>query len=309
VQEALDQQAVVTRVEQLLALVNRVQPLTAYLAEAQANLPDDHPWSERAAAMRRSLIDDVRRFGGGGDDDNELGPMHFNALSRELERLKADYVAAYAEQHRRLVLGPQADDRRQRLYADARLAALNALAAIDLLSGSELDSWEQRMTGLPICREFHESALDDTPTCPFCHLRPAQRRDVRADQALDQLERQLDDMLTRWRQALRDALTSETAQRSLEAMTPHERAPIEQFLEQEDDEAQIPEGFVESAVQALRGIEALALPVDGLLEALKEGGLPCTLTDLKRRFADFVGDQMRGHDARNTRLTLKTNGE
>ena len=27
---------------------------------------------------------------------------------------------------------------------------------------------------------------------------------------------------------------------------------------------------------ALRGIEALALPVDGLLEALKEGGLPCT---------------------------------
>jgi energy-coupling factor transporter ATP-binding protein EcfA2 len=307
VQEALDQQAVVERVEQLLDLVNRVQPLTAYLAEAQANLPSGpespHPWSERAAVMRRSLVDDVRRLGG-GDDDNDLGPMHFNALSRELERLKADYVAAYAELHRRLVLGPQADDRRQRLYSDARLTALNALAAIDLLSGSELASWKQRMTGLPICREFHESALDDTPTCPFCHLRPAQRRDVRADQALDQLARQLDDMLTRWRQALRDALTSETAQSSLGAMTPDERAPIEQFLEQEDDEAQIPEGFVESAVQALRGIEALALPVDGLLDALQEGGLPCTLTDLKRRFADFVGDQMRGHDARNTRLTL-----
>lgn len=306
VQEVLDQRAVVERADQLLDLVSRIQPLTAYLAEAQANVPDDHPWSERAAAMRKSLIDDVRRFGSGDDD---VDPMHFNALSRDLETLKADYVAAYAEQHRRLVLGPQADDRRQRLYGDARLAALNALATIELLGGGELEAWKHTMTGLPICREFHESAIDDTPTCPFCSLRPAQRRDVRADQLLDQLERQLDDMLARWRQALRDALTSETAQRSLEAMTPDERAPIEQFLEQEDDEVQIPEGFVESAVQALRGIEALALPVDELLEALKEGGLPCTLEDLKRRFADFVGDQMRGHDLRNTRLTLTTNDE
>ncbi|HDQ73860.1 MAG TPA: ATP-binding protein [Chloroflexi bacterium] len=319
VQEALDRQAVVERAGQLLDLVGRVQPLTAYLAEAQANLPSGpespHPWSERAAAMRKSLVDDVRRFGGGDEDDEAIDPMHFNALSRQLETLKADYVAAYAEQHRRLTLGPQADDRRQRLYSDARLTALNALAAIDLLSGSELDGWKQRMTELPICREFHESAIDDTPTCPFCHLRPAQRRDVRANQTLDQLERQLDDILTRWRQALRDALTSETARRSLEAMTPDERAPIEQFLAQETDkghpldEAQIPEGFVESAVQALRGIEALALPVDGLLEALKEGGLPCTVEELKRRFDGFVGEQMRGHDPRNTRLTLETNGE
>jgi hypothetical protein len=302
VQDALDQQAVVERVAQLLALVNRIQPLTAYLAEAQANLSDDHPWSERAAAMRQALIDDVRRFGGG---DADIDPRHFTALSRDLEALKADYVAAYAAQHRRLTLGPQADDRRQRLYDDARLAALNELAAIDLLGGSELETWKHAMTALPTCREFHESAIDDTPTCPFCHLRPAQRQDVRADQALDQLKRRLGDLLTRWRQALRDALTSETARRSLEAMAPDERAPIEQFLAQEDDEAQIPAGFVEAAVRALRGIEALALPVDALLEALKEGGLPCTVEELKRRFAGFVGDRMRGHDARNTRLTLE----
>ena len=99
-------------------------------------------------------------------------------------------------------------------------------------------------------------------------------------------------------------LTSEIAQRSLEAMTPGERQPIERFLNQSDDDPAIPEGFVASATQALRGIEALTLPVDGLLEALKAGGLPCIVEELQRRFISFVIQNMRGHDPRNTRLTL-----
>jgi len=65
VTEPLDDQAVVGRAEQLLDLVDRIQPLTAYLAEAQANLPDEHPWSQRAAAARQTLLDDVRRLARG----------------------------------------------------------------------------------------------------------------------------------------------------------------------------------------------------------------------------------------------------
>jgi hypothetical protein len=61
---------------------------------------------------------------------------------------------------------------------------------------------------------------------------------------------------------------------------------------------------VSAAAQALRGIEALILLVDELLEALKRGGLPCTVDELQRRFVDFVRQNMRGHDRNNTRLTL-----
>jgi hypothetical protein len=299
VTDALNDQAVVRRAGQLLELVGRIQPLTTYLAEAQANLLDDHPWSERAAAARQALLDDVRRLGKGEEARDA------SALARELETLKAEYVTVYAESHRRLVLGPQADDRRQRLYNDPRLAALNLLSAIDLLSSPELEAWKQALSALPTCREFHEGAIADTPTCPSCHLRPAQHRHVgQADQILDQLNTRLDDLLTRWRQALQANLTSGTAQHSREAMAPAERKPIEQFLDQDEDDPHIPDGFVASAVQALRGIEALTLPVDDLLEALKEGGLPCTVEELQRRFAHFVSQNMRGHDAHNTRLTL-----
>lgn len=297
--DSLNDRKVVKRAEQLLGLVGQIQPLTAYLAEAQANLPDDHPWSQRAVSARQALLDDVRHLGKG--EEARGGP----ALTRDLERLKADYVTAYAGLHRQLVLGPQADDRRRRLYNDSRLAALDTLSAIDLLNRAELDVWKDRLTALRTCREFHEGAIADTPTCPSCHLRPSQQRHGgQADQVLDRLDDRLDDLLIRWRQALQANLTSEIAQRSLEAMTPGERQPIERFLNQSDDDPAIPEGFVASATQALRGIEALTLPVDGLLEALKAGGLPCTVEELQRRFISFVSQNMRGHDSRNTRLTL-----
>ncbi|MBU0705523.1 MAG: ATP-binding protein [Chloroflexi bacterium] len=299
VTDALNDQAVVRRAAQLLELVGRIQPLTTYLAEAQANLLDDHPWSERAAAARQALLDDVRRLGKGEEARDA------SALAREMETLKAEYVTVYAESHRRLVLGPQADDRRQRLYNDPRLAALNELSAIDLLSSPELEGWKQSLSALPTCREFHERAIADTPTCPSCHLRPAQHRHVgQADQILDQLNTRLDDLLTRWRQALQANLTSDTARRSLDAMAPAERGPIDQFLDQDEDDSAIPGGFVAAATQALRGIEAVTLPVDNLLEALKEGGLPCAVEELQRRFVEFVRRNMHGHDARNTRLTL-----
>jgi hypothetical protein len=87
-------------------------------------------------------------------------------------------------------------------------------------------------------------------------------------------------------------------------MSPTERQPIEVFLAQSDEDPAIPTGFVQAAAEALAGIEALTLKVDELLEALKTGGLPCPVEELESRFRGYVQQAMRGHDTRNTRLTL-----
>ena len=87
-------------------------------------------------------------------------------------------------------------------------------------------------------------------------------------------------------------------------MSPAERKPIEEFLKQSDEAESVPINFVPAAIQALRGIQAVTIPVDSLLQALKAGGLPCTREELQNRFRQFVDQQMRGHDAGNTRLTL-----
>ncbi|MFH1907109.1 MAG: DUF6079 family protein, partial [Chloroflexota bacterium] len=229
-------------------------------------------------------------------------------LTRELEKLKADYITAYTELHRQLVLGSKADDQRKKLYSDVRLKALEGLSEIELLNaggGSELSVWKQAVQRLPTCREFHEGMLTDSPTCRSCNFRPAQTSLVlNADQLLDQMDGRLDDMLMRWQQALRANLQSETVKHSLDAMSAKEKKPIDAFLAQKDNDPAIPDGFARAASQALQGIEAITLGVDALLDALKTGGLPCTVDELQRRFGDYIQKTMRGHDARNTRLTL-----
>lgn len=301
IKDALDDRQRVERARGLVDLVGQLQPLASYLAEAMANFRQEEPWYERAQNLRTDLLDDIRHFGRGENARSA------SELRRELEALKKEYISAYADHHRRRVLDVKGDERRSRLYADPRLAALKELVSVDLLSssgGAELSLWNTSIAGLQTCREFHEGILSDSPTCK-CGFRPANGADIQqAEQVLERLETSLDDLLARWRQALRDALSSEAAGTSLEAMTEAERKPVQAFLSQKDAETDIPRGFVQSATQALRGIQSVTLPVDAMLEALKAGGLPCAPDELQRRFVEFINTQMRGHDSNNTRLTL-----
>ncbi|MGD2158540.1 MAG: DUF6079 family protein [Anaerolineales bacterium] len=300
IKDALAYRGVVARGEKLLGLVNEFQPLTTYLVEAQANIPEDLPWSERAKQAQTALLADVRQMAKGETTRTE------QTILRELGSLKEDYIETYADLHRKLALGPKDDDFRQSLYEDPRLSALKILSQVDLLQDTtvELRLWEQTITGIRTCREFHEGMLQDSPTCS-CGLRPSQSGSETASiELLLKLDERLSGMMLRWQQALRDALGSDAAQRSIEAMNPVERKPLEDFLEQPDDSADIPKGFMVSANRALRGIEAVTVPVDELIDALKAGGLPCTREEFQNRFTIYIHHAMRGHDDRNTRLTL-----
>ena len=50
IQESLEYRRTVQRARQLLEVINQLQPYTTYLAEAQANLPDDHAWTTASPA-------------------------------------------------------------------------------------------------------------------------------------------------------------------------------------------------------------------------------------------------------------------
>ncbi|MFA5837328.1 MAG: DUF6079 family protein [Bellilinea sp.] len=300
IQEYLEFREVVQRARQLLDAINQLQPFTTYLVEAQANLPEDHAWTQRARQVQKQTLDSIRRFGKGRETFDQQASM------RELMNLKQEYVAVYSDLHRKNVLTASGDDLRQRLYHDARFESMHALSGIELLTRSgDFEFWKQQLTGLLSCREFHEGAIADSPTCPYCHLRPAQHRGAANSDALVRLlDEKLSDLLKNWRKALQTNLSSETAQHSLEAMSPAERKPIEEFLKQNDEAESVPTNFVPAAIQALRGIQAVTIPVDTLMQALKTGGLPCTREELQNRFKQFLDLQMRGHDAGNTRLTL-----
>jgi len=300
IQEYLEYRLTVQRARQLLDAVNQIQPYTTYLAEAQANLPEDHEWTQHARQIQKNTLDSIRRFGKGDS------ALDLQAIIRDLTDLKQEYITLYSDLHRKMVLTANGDDLRQRLYQDARFESMRALSEIELLTRSgDFEAWQQQLTHLIVCREFHEDVLKDTPTCPFCHLRPAQYHGaLNADNFVQQLDERLNELLKNWRSALRTNLNSETAIHSREAMSPAERKPVEDFLKQGDDAESLPANFVSAAIQALRGIQAVTILVEELLPALKTGGLPCTREELQNRFRQFLDQQLRGHDAGNTRLTL-----
>ncbi len=303
VSEAREHRRAVDRLEALLRLVGQLQPIAAYLAEAQANLSAEHPWSERAAVARQGVLDEVRRFGR-GESARGVG-----VIVQELEELKRSYIAAYGAEHRRLRLNAAADDRRARLERDARLAALRTLANVELLDRNQLSGWLAAIGRLRACRGFHQGLLAEMPTCDECGLRPAQHQGSGdAEQVLNGLDARLDGMLADWRRALRDALRSPAATESIANMTAVERAPIPAFLRQGDDDPEVPEGFAKAATLALQGIQTATIWQGDLLEALARGGLPCTREELQVRFVAFLDEQMRGKDKRTTRLTLAAQG-
>jgi len=122
---------------------------------------------------------------------------------------------------------------------------------------------------------------------------------------LDALDERLDTILAQWHAALADALRSETAQQSIAAMTAQERQPLEAYLAlAEPAHAALPANLAAAANQALRGITTVSLHEDDLLEALRAGGLPCTVEQLNQRFHAYVQSVMHGRDGRNTRLTI-----
>ena len=300
IQEYLEDRGKVERVRQLLDAISQLQPFTTYLAEAQANLPNDHPWTQNAHQVQKQTLDLIRQFGKG------MQNFDLQAAIGKLIELKKEYISVYSDLHRKNVLNANGDDLRQRLYRDARFETMQTLSGIDLLGRSgDFEFWKGQITNLVTCREFHEGVIDDSPTCPYCHLRPSQHRGAaNANEFVLSLDEKLSELLKNWIEALRTNLNSETAQQSLEAMSPKERKPIEEFLTKSDDIENLPEKFVTAAIQALRGIQAVTIPAATLLQALKTGGLPCTREELQNRFKQFMDQQMRGHDTNNTRLTL-----
>ncbi len=303
-EQALADRLVALRTRDVLEVIGHLQPLTSYLSEAGAILPEEYPqpehaWVKRANAARDELLRDIRLLARGE------GSVDLVTWRRRLEELRREYIRFYTELHTANVLGPADDDRRARLLRDPRVEQLKTLRHVDILNSQELDRWSKSVEDLPACREFHAGLLEDSPTCR-CGYRPQRGGGPTAARRLDMVHEQLALLQSQWHAALRQNLQSETAQQSMTAMTAAERRPIEAYLTTADPASTpLPDGLVKAINQALRGLQTVAINSQQLLVALQDGGLPCTVEELKQRFERYVRQAMSGHDPRNTRLMIE----
>lgn len=302
-EQALADRQIALRTQEVLSLIGQLQPLTSYLSEAGAILPDaypdaEHAWLKRATSARDDLLSELRLLARGE------GAVDVLAWRRRLEELRRDYSRFYSDLHTANVLGPADDDRRVRLLRSPQVDQLKVLRSVDILHGPELDRWTKAVSDLPTCREFHAGLLEDSPLCG-CGFRPQPGSGPTATQRLVIHRDQLLLLQNQWHAALRQNLQSETAQQSLGVMTGAERRPLDAYLALVDpNAATLPDGLVKAVNQALRGLHTVTLHRNALLAALNAGGLPCTVDELKQRFESYVRQAMSGHDVRNTRVLI-----
>lgn len=286
--------------------VDALQAETSYLAQATEILPSTDDWQDQASATRDELLLAIRKYGRG-----ETGKGVLQSFAARIADLRKQYVERYAQAHQLAVLGPAEDDRRKKLLDDPRRRAMKELEKLELLAKNrtELEGWQQALANQRSCLGFHIGMLENSPKCESCNFVPSkQPTSATARAILDNLDDRLDAFFASWQQAVRDGLGSDTAKLSLANMTAEERKPVEAFLSQAPEYTSIPAGLVKAAGSALHGITALAVEPDQLLAALRSGGMPCTVEQLEQRFAAFVGETMRNHDRRTTRIAIPTAG-
>lgn len=308
-------------IESLQELVGDLGATASYLSTAEAVLPSDHDWIAKAKAARGEVLGQL------GDAAMRGAPTFRQQTQRRLTDLKKAYVQTYLVLHSKARLGLNDDKRKAQLMVDERLKALQKLSTIDLMPRQHLSDFQNRLAGLKSCFALTEPELDASPVCPHCGFRPAAEavtgpmshvqgqngfgpgtRDfgpINAAAVLQQLDEQLDKMLTEWTAALISNLEDPTIQGNLSLLKPEPRALVEEFIKRRTLPAEIDQEFIQAMREVLSGLIKVSVKVGDLRAALLAGGSPATPAEMKKRFEEYMDELTKGKEPGKVRIVLE----
>ncbi|MDX2029362.1 MAG: DUF6079 family protein [Blastocatellia bacterium] len=290
----------IKQIEDLNALVQELTALTGYLGTAAVVLPPQDPWRAQMERVqsewRATLMDPTARS----------AADFRQKINRALQRAKDDYRAAYFNLHRKFRLGVNEDDKKKALLKDSRLACLDKLAkGVSLLPHSTLTEIQTRLAKVQTCFALVKDELDSSPICPHCNFRPQEENLGGIGVAvLEQIDQQLDGLLENWTRTLLDNLDDPTARKSIKLLPGEQKETVNAFLKSRKLPEKISNDLVQGMQQALSGLVAIPIRPNELLDALGDGGAPCTVEQIQSRFEEFVQKITRGKEPSKVRLVI-----
>lgn len=291
----------VKQIEELNRLVQELTPLTGYLATAAAVLPPQEQWRTQMetirSAWRTKLMDPAAR---NAADFRQK-------INRALQKAKDDYRAAYFTLHKKARLGVNEDSKKKELLKDSRVACLDKLAkGVSILSYSTLTEIQTLLTKkVKTCFTLVNDDLESSPICPHCNFRPQEENLGASGVAiLAQIDQQIDGLLENWTKMLLDNLDDPTAQKSIKLLPSEQKEAVNACLKVKKLPEQISNDLVQGIQQALSGLVAIPVKPAELLDALSEGGAPCTIEQLQVRFEAFMQKITRGKESSKVRLVI-----
>ena len=289
----------IKQIDDLNSLVQELTALTSYLGTAAAVLPPTDPWRTQMETVRSEWRAKLM-------DPNVRAAADFRQkISRALQKVKDDYRTAYFNLHKKARLGANEDGKKKELLKDARLESLKKLAGVSLLSHSTLSELQSRLAKVQTCFTLVKDDLDSSAICPHCNFRPQEENLGASGVAvLDQIDGQLDGLLENWTKTLLDNLDDPTAKKSIKLLPDDQQKAVETFLKAKTLPDKISNDLVQGMQTALSGLIAISVNPDDLLNALSDGGAPCTVEQIQGRFGEFVTKITRGKEASKVRLVI-----
>ena len=274
-------------------------PITSYLSTAEAGLPVEHAWVGRVKRERQQILAQFK------DPKKRDEPKFRQRIARRLADLKDEYVRSYLSLHTKVRLGAIDSRRKTKLMGDERLKALRELSKIELMPRQHLLDEEVRLGRLRSCFALNERELRMVPVCPHCGFKPDSKPAVSAKAILNDLDGQLDKLTENWTATLLSNLSHTATRDNLDLLRPERRKLVNDFIETQELPESLDSDFIQALREALSGLQKVSVKMEDLRAVLLSGGSPATPELMKRQFAKFLDNLVRGKDAGKVRIVLE----
>ncbi len=275
-------------------------PTASWLSTAEAVLPAEHDWVDRMKTTRQDVLDALKQA-----DLTELASQS-QSIGAKLQKLKKDYTVAYIGLHTKARLGVNDDKRKAGLLNDQRLQTLLKLAGIDLMPRQQLTDYQNRLAGLKSCFALTEQNLDASPICPHCGFRPSVETGTAAgSQMIDQMDAQLDAMVTAWTSTILSNLEDPITQANMDLLKIDDREPLEAFIKSKELPVPLDSNFVHALKEVLSGLVKVTVKAQELQQALQVTDGPATPAEMKKRFEEYIDQLTKGKDPAKVRIVME----
>jgi predicted ATPase len=290
---------ILKNISHLMALFAELSPIIAYMTAAEAILPPEHRWHTEMNQVRDWLLYQL------GDVRQRNRPGFSYQAHQQLTRLQQAYSQAYLTLHQHARLSVDEAQTQQSLLRDKRLINLKKLAQIPLLPRQKLNQIEKNLKQLQVCNALSENDLISQTTCPHCGYRPQSepQQSENTHTLLTQFDQTLEQLQRDWTQTLLTEL--ENAAEQQELLKPESRAQIDTFLTERHLPDELSRYFLNALQESLSGLIKVTVNIEELQKILQHDGSPMTVTEMHKRFNDYLNELTKDKDVNKIRLVFE----
>ena len=224
-------------------------------------------------------------------------------VNAALEKIKEEYIGIYFEEHKKKHLDIDDERRRRKLQESLTLANLRKMRSIEILSAAKLTKIEQDMSNLKTCYELVPTELKTTHICPYCHYNLGDQVPNVAGQ-LDNLDNQVDDLMTEWTQTLLNTILDPIVASQKEYLSAEQQKVIDDFIASGTLPKRVDEFFIKAIQALLKGFEPVVVDAKDLMDKLTKLP-PMDEATFKLKLNELIEGYTKGKDEGKLRIIVK----